>query len=114
MPAGSTQRLALSGGLNAALITKLRLPPLIVTLGTYSLFRGLAEYADPARRDVFLTLAAAEEGIFTAYHALLGSGDHAIVEIGAELQALVRAAADGARHRDRRSRAASSSRRRRR
>lgn len=33
----------LGGGLNAALITWLRLPPLIVTLGTYSLFRGLAE-----------------------------------------------------------------------
>src|ERR1041385_6673636 len=34
---------ALAGGLNATLITLLRLPPLIVTLGTYSLFRGLAE-----------------------------------------------------------------------
>ncbi|WP_438482503.1 ABC transporter permease [Oleiharenicola lentus] len=34
---------AVGGGLNAALITALRLPPLIVTLGTYSLFRGLAE-----------------------------------------------------------------------
>jgi len=34
---------ALAGGLNAVLITSLRLPPLIVTLGTYSLFRGLAE-----------------------------------------------------------------------
>lgn len=34
---------ALAGGLNATLITKLRLPPLIVTLGTFSLFRGLAE-----------------------------------------------------------------------
>jgi len=34
---------ALAGGLNALLITRLRLPPLIVTLGTYSLFRGLAE-----------------------------------------------------------------------
>ena len=34
---------ALCGGLNATLITWLRLPPLIVTLGTYSLFRGLAE-----------------------------------------------------------------------
>ena len=34
---------ALAGGLNATLITKLRLPPLIVTLGTLSLFRGLAE-----------------------------------------------------------------------
>ena len=34
---------ALGGGVNASLITTLRLPPLIVTLGTYSLFRGLAE-----------------------------------------------------------------------
>jgi len=34
---------ALAGGLNATLISWLRLPPLIVTLGTYSLFRGLAE-----------------------------------------------------------------------
>jgi rhamnose transport system permease protein len=32
-----------AGGLNAVLITWLKLPPLIVTLGTYSLFRGLAE-----------------------------------------------------------------------
>jgi rhamnose transport system permease protein len=34
---------AAAGGFNALLITWLRLPPLIVTLGTYSLFRGLAE-----------------------------------------------------------------------
>jgi rhamnose transport system permease protein len=34
---------ALAGGINATLITGLRLPPLIVTLGTFSLFRGLAE-----------------------------------------------------------------------
>jgi rhamnose transport system permease protein len=34
---------ACAGGVNAALITGLRLPPLIVTLGTYSLFRGVAE-----------------------------------------------------------------------
>jgi rhamnose transport system permease protein len=34
---------ACAGGLNAALITGLRLPALIVTLGTYSLFRGIAE-----------------------------------------------------------------------
>ena len=33
----------LGGGLNGVLITRLKLPPLIVTLGTYSLFRGLAE-----------------------------------------------------------------------
>lgn len=34
---------AFAGGLNATLIAWLRLPPLIVTLGTFSLFRGLAE-----------------------------------------------------------------------
>lgn len=33
----------LAGSFNALLITALRLPPLIVTLGTYSLFRGIAE-----------------------------------------------------------------------
>jgi rhamnose transport system permease protein len=33
----------LAGCLNAWLITRLRLPPLIVTLGSFSLFRGLAE-----------------------------------------------------------------------
>jgi rhamnose transport system substrate-binding protein len=31
------------GGLNAVLISRLKLPPLIVTLGTFSLFRGVAE-----------------------------------------------------------------------
>ncbi len=34
---------ALGGGINATLIARLGLPPLIVTLGTFSLFRGLAE-----------------------------------------------------------------------
>jgi rhamnose transport system permease protein len=34
---------AAAGGLNALLIAYLRMPPLIVTLGSYSLFRGLAE-----------------------------------------------------------------------
>ncbi len=34
---------ALGGGLNALLIARLSLPPLIVTLGTFSLYRGLAE-----------------------------------------------------------------------
>ena len=33
----------LGGALNAAVITKLKAPPLIVTLGTFSLFRGIAE-----------------------------------------------------------------------
>jgi rhamnose transport system permease protein len=34
---------AVGGGLNALLITRLKLPSLIVTLGSFSLFRGLAE-----------------------------------------------------------------------
>jgi rhamnose transport system permease protein len=34
---------ALGGGLNALLISRLKLPALIVTLGTFSLFRGVAE-----------------------------------------------------------------------
>jgi rhamnose transport system permease protein len=34
---------ATGGGLNALLIARLGLPPLIVTLGTFSLFRGVAE-----------------------------------------------------------------------
>jgi rhamnose transport system permease protein len=34
---------AAAGSLNALLITRLNLPPLIVTLGSFSLFRGLAE-----------------------------------------------------------------------
>ena len=34
---------AAAGSLNAVLITRLKIPPLIVTLGSYSLFRGLAE-----------------------------------------------------------------------
>ncbi len=32
-----------AGSLNAVLITRLKIPPLIVTLGSFSLFRGLAE-----------------------------------------------------------------------
>jgi rhamnose transport system permease protein len=34
---------AAGGGLNAWFITRMKLPPLIVTLGSFSLFRGLAE-----------------------------------------------------------------------
>lgn len=46
IPAAAIAALAaggLGGALNSALITRLRLPPLIVTLATFSLFRGLAE-----------------------------------------------------------------------
>ena len=46
IPAAAAVALAagcLGGGLNAVLISRLRLPALIVTLGTFSLFRGIAE-----------------------------------------------------------------------
>jgi rhamnose transport system permease protein len=48
LPMGAAALVALAvgaagGGLNAVLIARLRIPPLIVTLGTFSLFRGLAE-----------------------------------------------------------------------
>src|SRR3954453_15450193 len=53
---------AAAGGLNGLLITRLRIPPLIVTLGSFSLFRGLAEgltggvenYTDFPARFLFL------------------------------------------------------------
>src|SRR3954453_9374957 len=54
-----------------------------------------ALYDDLAPQDV-LTLAAAEEGIFLAYHALLGPGEHAIVESPCYGSALEVAASTGA------------------
>src|SRR5262249_41132654 len=48
LPIGAAAALTLllgaaAGGLNGLLITRLRMPSLIVTLGSFSLFRGLAE-----------------------------------------------------------------------
>lgn len=46
MPAAAAAAIlagAAGGGLNALLVARLGIPPLIVTLGTYSLFRGVAE-----------------------------------------------------------------------
>src|SRR6266550_7494356 len=44
MAIGAALMLGLLGGaLNAVMITRLKFPPLIVTLGTFSLFRGMAE-----------------------------------------------------------------------
>ena len=40
---GRRRRASPGGALNALLVARLGMPPLIVTLGTYSLFRGLAE-----------------------------------------------------------------------
>lgn len=56
---------ALAGSLNALLITRFRIPPLIVTLGSYSLFRGLAEG---------ITEATANFTNFPASFLFLGQG----------------------------------------
>jgi rhamnose transport system permease protein len=73
---------AAAGGVNAGLITTLRLPPLIVTLGTYSLFRGLAEA---------LTRGAVTYSDFGADFPLLGQGRWLGVPTQAWLFALVAA-----------------------
>src|SRR5579872_5648035 len=48
--------------------------------GSPELLAAVAALYEHATIADVLTLAAAEEGIFTAYHALLRPGDHAIVE----------------------------------
>jgi rhamnose transport system permease protein len=53
------------GGLNAFLISRLQLPPLIVTLGSFSMFRGIAEG---------LTRAAVNYTDFPKSFLLLGQG----------------------------------------
>ena len=69
---------ALAGGLNATLITSLRLPPLIVTLGTYSLFRGLAE-AITRGVDTFTNLPSSF--LFLGQERLLGLPTQAFIFI---------------------------------
>jgi len=64
---------ALAGGVNASLITWLRLPPLIVTLGTFSLFRGLAE-AITRGADTFTGFPAAFLAIGQGGQALIFAG----------------------------------------
>jgi rhamnose transport system permease protein len=56
---------ALGGALNAVLIARLGIPPLIVTLGTFSLFRGIAEG---------ITLGAVNYTGFPASFLALGQG----------------------------------------
>ncbi|HMF77918.1 MAG TPA: substrate-binding domain-containing protein [Bryobacteraceae bacterium] len=55
----------LGGGINAALISRLHVSPLIVTLGTYSLFRGLAEA---------ITMGARNYSGFPAGFLFIGQG----------------------------------------
>jgi rhamnose transport system substrate-binding protein len=56
---------AAGGGLNALLVARLSIPPLIVTLGTFSLFRGIAEG---------ITLGAVNYTGFPATFLTLGQG----------------------------------------
>jgi len=48
--------------------------------GSQELRTAVASRYELAQPDDVLTLAAAEEGIFTAYHALLEPGDHVVIE----------------------------------
>jgi aspartate/methionine/tyrosine aminotransferase len=48
--------------------------------GSHELRASVAQRYERAEPADVLTLAAAEEGIFIAYHALLGPGDHVVVE----------------------------------
>jgi rhamnose transport system substrate-binding protein/rhamnose transport system permease protein len=72
---------AAGGGLNAALIGRLRIPPLIVTLGTFSLFRGIAEG---------LTGGVVNYSKFPASFLFVGQG--AFGPVPAQLVALIAAA----------------------
>jgi aspartate/methionine/tyrosine aminotransferase len=64
--------------------------------GSDELRDAVAAGYERAGREHVLTLAAAEEGIFLAYHALLGSGDHAVVETPCYGSALELARSTGA------------------
>ena len=69
---------AAGGGLNALLVSRLGIPPLIVTLGTYSLFRGLAEGATGGIRnysnfpDGFLFLGQGTLGVVPVQLIVVG------------------------------------------
>lgn len=69
---------AAGGGLNALLVSRLGIPPLIVTLGTYSLFRGLAEGATGGIRnysnfpDGFLFLGQGTLGVVPVQLVVVG------------------------------------------
>ena len=75
---------AAGGGLNGLLVARFRMPPLIVTLGTFSLFRGLAEG---------LTAGVENYTAFPAGFLALGQGR---LPGGLPVQAVVLAAAAAA------------------
>jgi rhamnose transport system permease protein len=67
------------GGVNALLVARLGIPPLIVTLGTYSLFRGLAEGMTAGVRNYsdfpagFLFLGQGTVGVVPSQLLVLGA-----------------------------------------
>ena len=64
--------------------------------GAPSLREAIASIYKTCSADDVLVVAAAEEGIFAAYHALLGPGDHAVVETPCYESALELARSTGA------------------
>jgi aspartate/methionine/tyrosine aminotransferase len=64
--------------------------------GSLELREAIAAIYERATSDDVLTLAAAEEGIFAVEHAVLGSGDHAVVETPCYESALAVARSTGA------------------
>jgi aspartate/methionine/tyrosine aminotransferase len=64
--------------------------------GSPELRAAIAGRYERAQPEDVLTLAAAEEGIFVTYHALLGPGDHAVVEAPCYGSALALAHSTGA------------------
>lgn len=68
------------GALNAALITRLNIPPIIVTLGSYSMFRGIAEG---------VTHGAVNYSGFPAGFLALGQGYFAGIPVQAPILAAV-------------------------
>ncbi|HEY0515649.1 MAG TPA: aminotransferase class I/II-fold pyridoxal phosphate-dependent enzyme [Solirubrobacteraceae bacterium] len=64
--------------------------------GSEELRDAIAALHERCAREDVLALAAAEEGIFTAYHALLGPGDHVVVEAPCYGSAITLARSTGA------------------
>jgi aspartate/methionine/tyrosine aminotransferase len=64
--------------------------------GAPSLREAIASIYETCSADDVLVLSAAEEGIFAAYHAILGPGDHVVVETPCYESALVLARSTGA------------------
>jgi rhamnose transport system permease protein len=110
LAAGAAIAAGLAGGaLNALLVARLQVPPLIVTLGTFSLFRGIAEGATAGVRnysnfpDAFLFLGQGAVGFIPSQFVILLAAAVAIwllvhrMTVGRTLSA-IGFSIDGARH----------------